>query len=139
MIKLINDTNIFLEICDKIKEVKCCEYKENALYDYMISGLYNQRIFTYADYDKQLNGCVIFTIEEDLNKDLLIMVIFLWIDRHYPKLLKQFINIIEDRGKEFKVKKVCFTVKDNTKAAERKATRYGYKKTYYVYEKEVIL
>ena len=139
MIKEFNDSKTFLEICDKIKKVKCCEYKENTLYNYMISGLYNKQVFTYADYDKQLNGCVIFTIEENLNKDLIIMVIFMWVDRHYPKLLKQFIDIIEDRAKEFKVKKVCFTVKDNTPAVERKALRDGYKKTYYIYQKEVIL
>ena len=135
MIKLIDDTDIFLDICDKIKEVKCCEYKENALYNYMISGLYGKQIFTLADYDKQLNGCVIFTVEENLNKDLIIMVIFMWIDKHYSKLLKQFINIIEDKAREFKVKKVCFTVRDNTPAIERKAGKDGYKKTYYIYEK----
>jgi len=138
MIKLIDDTNIFLEICDKIKEVKCCELKESVLYNYMITGLYGQHIFTYADYDKQLNGCVVFAVQEDIKKDTIIHIIFLWIDKHYPKLLKQFQNIIEDKAKEFKVKKICFTVKDNTPAVERKAARDGYKKTYYIYEKEMV-
>lgn len=139
MIKLIDDTNIFLEICDKIKEVKCCELKENILYNYMIAGLYGHRIFAYADYDKQLNGCVVLSIQDDINKEPIIYVIFLWIDKHYPKLLKQFMNIVEEKAREFKVKKICFTVKDDSKAVERKAAKDGYIKKYYIYQKEVIL
>jgi len=135
MIKFITDTNKFLDICGKIKEVECCELKENVLYNCMIAGLYNKRTFAYVDYDKQLNGCVVFTLQEDINKNPILLVIFLWIDRHYPKLLKQFMNIVENKGKEFKVKKIHFTVKNDTKAIERKVGKNGYKKTYFIYEK----
>lgn len=104
----------------------------------MLAGLYDQKIFTYADYDQQLNGCTVFTVQEDIKKDTIIHIIFLWIDKHYPKLLKQFQDIVDKKAKEFQVKRICFTVKDDNKAVERKANKDGYKKVYYIYQKEVV-
>ena len=138
MMKQITDSKIFLNICEKLREVKNCELKENSLYNCMISGLYNKRVFTFASYDKdKMNSCLILTLVE-LNSDLCLNILFAWIDIHYPKLWKEHIEFIDKKAKEFKAKKIIGITKRNAKVIERKYGKYGYKKTHNVFQKDVI-
>lgn len=139
MIKQINDNKTFLNICGKLEEVRDCELKESALYSYMIGGAYNKRTFTFASYDKdKINGCLILTMGNNLNSDLCLNIIFIWIDKHFPKLWKEYIKFIEIKAKEFKVRKIIGITKRNAKTIEKKYGKYGYKKKYNLFEKEVI-
>lgn len=137
MIKLYKDNKTFLEICDKLRYVKDCELKQNTLYTYMIGGLYNKRTFTFASYDEdKMNGCLILTLIE-FNADLCLNILFVWIDRHYPKLWKEYMKFIEEKAEEFKVKKIISLTRRNAEAIERKYGKYGYENKYNVIVKEV--
>lgn len=138
MIKQYKDNKIFLEICDKLKEVRDCELNQNSLYNYMIGGLYNKRTLTFASYDKdKMNGCLVLTLII-LNSDLCLNILFVWIDKHYPKLWKEYMEFTEEKAKESKAKRIISITKRNAEAIERKFGKYGYKAKYNVIVKEVI-
>ena len=138
MIKQYKDNKIFLEICDKLEEVRNCELSQSSLYGYMIGGLYNKKIFTFASHDKnKMNGCLILTLVV-LHSDLCLNILFVWIDKHYPKLSKEYIEFIDKKAKEYEVKEIIGVTKRGAKLIERKYGKYGYKKTYNVFTKEVI-
>ena len=138
MIKKCEDTNIFLEICDKLKEVRDCELEQKSLYNYMIAGLYGKKIFTFTSHDQgKMNGCLILTLVE-LGSKLCLNVLFVWIDAHYPRLWKEYIAFIDEKAKELKVKRIMGVTKRSAKLVERKCGKYGYKKIYNIFVKEVI-
>lgn len=138
MIKQYTDTNVFLEICDKLKEVKNGELSEKELYGYMVSGTYNNKIFTFASYDKgKMNGCLVLTLVE-INQITGLDILFVWLDAHYPKLFKEYIAFIDKKAKEYKAKRIISITKKSAKLIERKYGKYGYKKVYNIFIKEVI-
>ena len=138
MIKKITDNKTFLEICDKLEEVRDCEINQNTLYNYMIGGLYNKRVFTFASYNKdKMNGCLILTLIK-LHQDLCLNLLFVWIDKDYTGLWKKYIEFIDKKAKEFKAKKIVGITKRNAEVIERKFGKYGYKAKYNVIEKKVI-
>jgi len=132
MIKQTFNYNLFLEITDKLKEVKDCKLNTTTLYAYMVSD----NVFTYVSYDnKIMNGCLVLKrfIDNEGNKALLML--FVWIDPHYPKLHKDFIKLANDKAKEVKAVKMYFIANRNEKAIER---RTGFRKAYTTYVKDVI-
>ena len=136
MIKQVFSNDIFLEICEKLKEVKNCKLSANTLYTYMLSGIYNKDTFTYISYDnKKMNGCLVFRSLRDMDGKLTLLMLFIWIDVHYPKLLKEFVNIGNKKAKEINAEKMYFIANRNEKVIER---RTGFKKAFVTYEKEVI-
>lgn len=137
MIKQINDSKTFLEICDKLKYVPDCKLKKNKLYSYMISGIYTEEILTFVSYDNKMNGCAVITIGNDIVGDKTLFVIFIWIDPHYH-LWKDYMKFIEEKAKELKVKKISFTTNRSEKAIDKQLGKYGYHKIYSIIEKEVI-
>lgn len=138
MIKKITDNKTFLEICDKLIEVRDCELSQNSLYKYMVAGLYNNRIFTFASYDKdKMNGCLVLSLV-NLNGDLCLNLLFGWIDRKYSKLWSEYMKFVEEKAKEFKVKRIVSVTKRNAEAIERKYGKFGYKAKYNIIVKEMI-
>jgi len=138
MIEQINDSNTFLNICDKLDDVPDCKLSKKALYSYMVSGEYNKHTFVYASFDGDMNGCAVVTINKDITGDLTLFVVFLWISPRYRKLWKEYMKFIEKRAKEFKCRKISFTTARSEKAIDRQMGKYGYCKKYSVIEKEVI-
>ncbi len=138
MIKLYEDPKIFLDICDKLKYVKDCEIKQKTLYNYMIAGIYNKKIFTYASYDKdKMNGCLVLSLAKDLIGDLTLFMVFIWIDAHYPKLTGEYIELAEKKAKENGSKKICFITKRDPKVVKRRLRKYNYIKKYSIFEKVI--
>jgi len=138
MIKQYKDNKIFLEICDKLEEVKDCELSQSSLYGYMIGGLYNKKIFTFASHDKdKMNGCLILTLI-NLHSDLCLNILFVWIDKHYSKLWKEYMKFVEEKAKELKVKRIITVTKRNAEVIERKFGKFGYEAKYNVIVKEMI-
>ena len=137
MIKQIKDSKIFLEICDKLDFVKDCKLSKKALYSYMVSGEYNKRVFSYASFDGDMNGCAVITINNDITGKLTLFVVFLWISPKYRKLWKSYMEFIEGKAKEYNVRKISFTTARSENAIERQMGKYGYFKAYNVIEKEI--
>ena len=127
----------FMEMCNKLKEVKDCELTKEKLFNYMYAGLQTKRTFSFVSYDKEMNGCIVLTIGKNLIDDLAVYVIFIWIDKHYPKLWLKYMKFVEDVAKQFKAKKIIGSTKRNAEAIDRKLEKYGYKVTYNVLEKEI--
>ncbi len=131
----LNDDD-FLKVCDKLKETKDCRLKENRLFSYMIKGKFDNRISTYVSYDKdKMNGCIILTLERDIIGDLTLFIVYMFVDKHYPKLSIKYVRFIELKAKEFKADKISFTTHRNSKVVERKYGKYGYKHRCSVIEK----
>lgn len=132
MIKQTVDNNIFLEIIDKLKEVKNCKLSANTLYAYMLS----EDTFTYISYDNEImNGCLVLKRFIDNEGNISLLMLFIWVNPHYSKLLKDFIELGNNKAKELKAKKIYFIANRSEKAIER---RTGFKKVYTTYIKEVV-
>jgi len=127
----------FMEICSKLKEVKDCELTEEKLFNYMYEGLRTKRTFSFVSYDGEMNGCLVLTVGKNLIDDLAVYVIFIWIDKHYPKLWLKYMKFTEDVARAFKAKKIIGSTKRNAEAIDRKLEKYGYKVTYNIIEKEI--
>lgn len=127
----------FMEICNKLKEVKDCELTKEKLFNYMYAGLQNKKTFSFASYDGEMNGCIVLTVGKNLIDDLAVYVIFIWIDKHSPKLWLKYMKFIEDVAKQFKAKKMIGSTKRNAEAIDRKLEKYGYKVTYNILEKNL--
>ncbi len=140
MIRQITDNKTFLEICDKLDDVPDCKLTKDKLYTYMIGGAYNKKTFIFASNDDKgkMNGCEIITLNNDLNGDLTLFIIFLWLSPHYCKLWKQYMKFTEKKAKEYKCKKINFVTSRSEKAIDRHLGKYGYKKIYNVIEKEMV-
>ena len=133
MIKQTFNNNTFLEICGKLKQVKNCKLSANTLYAYMLA----EDTFTYISYDNEImNGCLVLKRFIDNEGDLSLLMLYIWINPHYPKLLKDFIELGNSKAKEVKAVKIYFIANRNEKAIIR---RTGFKKVYSTYMKEVII
>ncbi|GAI25467.1 unnamed protein product, partial [marine sediment metagenome] len=64
--------------------------------------------------------------------------LFIWIDAHYPKLLEEFVNLGNKKAKELNAKKIYFIADRNERVIERRTGKYGFKKAFITYKKEVI-
>ena len=137
MITLCENTEEFLNICDKVKLVKDARLTENILYNAMISGLYNNQVFTYTSYDNEMNGCLVLLSTKDQIGESALVMLFVWINAHYPKLHKEFIDIATQKAKELKVKKINIVTNRKEEAILRRIGKYGFKKVASIFEKEV--
>lgn len=127
-----------LDICDKLQYVKNCPLGKQSFYFYIWNGIRNKKIFTYASYEnEQMNGCLVLSLERDLNPDLILSLIFVWIDKKYPNLWIEYVKFVEEKAKELGVKRILINTKRNAKAIERKLGKYGYKQKYVIFEKKV--
>jgi hypothetical protein len=132
------DTETFLEVCDKLNEIKDRDLSESSLLAYMVSGNFNHCTFTYVSHDLQkMNGCCVVSVGKGIGGEMTLFLVFLWIDKHYPRLWKDFMEFIEMKAKEWNVKKISITTNRNAHAIERKYGKYGYKHCYSVIEKKV--
>jgi len=139
MIKQVYSNDEFLNITDKLKEVDNCKLSANTLYTYMVSGMYNKNTFTYASYDNgEMNGCLVLQLFNDMDGDLSLLMLFIWLNNHYPKLLEEFIHLGNDKAKELHAKKIYFIANKNEKVIERRTGKFGFTKAYVTYRKEVI-
>jgi len=138
MITLCKNSDKFLNICDKVQEVKGARLTEKILYDYMIAGLYGNQVFTYISYDgDKMNGCLILFLTKDQIGELTLGMLFTWIDAHYLKLHKEFIEIATQKAKELEAKKISIITNRNEKIIDRRIGKYGFKKTCSIFEKRM--
>lgn len=139
MIKQIFSNDIFLKICGKLEKVEKCRLSANTLYTYMLSGIYNKDTFTYVNYnDGEMNGCLVLRLFRNAEGDLALLMLFIWIDAHYPKLLEEFVNLGNKKAKEINAKKIYFISDRNEKVIKRRTSKFGFKKVFNTYAKEVI-
>jgi len=139
MIEQVYSNDVFLEITDKLKEVDDCKLSANTLYTYMVSGVEIKNTFTYASYDNdEMNGCLVLQLFNDMDGDKSLLMLFIWLDAHYPRLLEEFVNLGNDKAKELHAKKIYFIANKNEKVIERRTGKFGFTKAYITYRKEVI-
>jgi len=139
MIILCEDSNEFLNICDKLQEVKGARLTQKILYNYMISGLYNKCVFTYVSFDKdEMNGCLVLLYMKDLVNEATLNLLFIWVNAHYPNLLEEFIDIAVKKAKELQVKKIAFITNRNEKVINKRVGKFEFYKICSIFEKEVI-
>jgi len=135
----IKDKDGLREICDKIKYVKDCPIDKNSFFFHLYAGMLTGKIFSYADYKNgQMKGCLVLELGRDLSPDLILSLVFVWIDPKCPKLWIDFVKFTEEKACELSANRILINTKRNAKAIERKLNKYGYKARYTIFEKEVI-
>lgn len=135
----IKDKDRLKEICQKLKYVKDCPINGESFYFRLYAGILTGKIFVYASYnDGEMNGCLILSLGKDLSPDLILSLVFVWIDKHSPKLWIEYVKFAEKKAKELGVNRILINTKRNAKAIERKLNKYGYIQKYVTFEKEVI-
>ena len=138
MIEQIKQKSKLIDICNKIKYVKNCPIDEQSFFFHLYAGMINKKIFSFADYDDgQMRGCLVLELSKDLSSDLILSLVFTWIDKEYPKLWIDFVKYTEEKAKELKVNKILINTKRNAKAIEKKLNKYGYKAKYTIFERKV--
>ena len=111
---------------------------QNALYTLMIAGLFNNQILTYVSHDNgAMNGCLVLMYAGDILGQTVLSLLFTWIDPHYPDIHKDFIDIATEKAKELGADKLSFQTNRNEKVVDRKMGKYGFNKTFSVYEKKI--
>jgi len=138
MIEQIKDKSKLTEICNKIKYVKNCPIDEQSFYFHLYAGMINKKILCFVDYNnEEMKGCLVLELTKDLSTDLILSLVFVWIDKEYPKLWIDFVKLTEKKAKELKVDRILINTKRNVKAIERKLNKYGYKAKYTIFERKV--
>ena len=138
MIKLCENSDEFLDICEKLKEVKGARLTGKILYTSMIAGLYDKRVFTYVSNDNdKMNGSLVLLLARDQIGELTLVLFFVWIDVHCPNLHKEFIEIAIKKAKELEAEKISILTNRNEKLIARKMGKYGFKKTCSVWENRI--
>lgn len=136
MIKQTLEIDDFLRICDKIKETNDCRIKENILLNIMGFGRINDNIMTFVNHEQdKMTGCIVLVLQKDITGDMALSVIYMFIDRHYPDLTREFIKLVEDKAVELKADKIMFTTHRDPKAIIRKYGDAGYQHRCSVIEK----
>ena len=135
MIKLCENSDEFLDICEKLKEVKGARLTGKILYTSMVAGLYDKRVFTYVSNDNdKMNGSLVLLLARDQIGELTLVLFFVWINIHYPNLHKEFIEIAIQKAKELEAEKISILTNRNEKLIARKMGKYGFKKTCSIFE-----
>ena len=132
MIKQTFNNDYYLDICGKLKEVRDCRLTSNTLYAHMLS----EDVFTYISDDNDvMNGCLVLKLFMDNEGNRALLMLFVWIDPHYPKLHKDFLELGDKKAKQLKAVRIYLIANRNEKAIER---RTGFKKAYSTFIKEVV-
>jgi len=138
MIKLCTNNSKFLDICDKLEEVKNPKLTQQILYNYMTVGLYTNEVCTYVSCENNImNGCIVLWLTKDILGETTLGMVFTWIDAHYPNIYKEFIEIATDKARELGAKKISLTTNRSEKVIDRKLGKYGFTKSCSVYEKRI--
>jgi len=138
MIKLCENSDEFLNICEKLKEIKGARLTGKILYTSMIAGLYGGQVFTFVSYDNEkMNGSLVLLLTRDQIGELSLVLFFVWIDSHYPNLHKEFIEIATQKAKELKAEKISILTNRNEKVIDRRIGKYGFKKTCSIWENRI--
>ena len=99
----------------------------------------NPNVFTCISLDdNKMNGCIVLLKTVDIIGDRILFVLFQWRDSHYPKLARESIEFASELASNNGVSKIVFTNSRKTKVVERATKKYGFRKVYDVFEKEVI-
>ncbi len=134
----IKDKDKLREICNKLKYVKDCPMNEESFYFHLYAGILTGKILVYASYENgEINGCLVLSLGKDLNPDWILSLIFVWIDKHFPKLWIDYVKFVECKAKELNVGRIQINTKRNAGAIERKLKKYGYIQKYVTFEKVV--
>ena len=135
----IKDKDKLKEICDKIKYVKDCPIDEQSFYFHLYGGMLTGKILVFAKYrNDKIIGCLVLELGRDLKPNLILSLVFVWIDKKYPKLWIEFVKLTEEKAKELKVDRILINTKRNVKPIEKKLNKYGYNAKYTIFEKKVI-
>jgi len=134
----IKDRDGLREIVDKIKYVKDCPTDEQSFYFHLYAGMITGKILPFADYENgQMKGCLVLELGRDLSSGLILSLIFVWIDKKYPKLWIEFVMFAEEKAKEFLADRILINTKRNVEAISRRLEKFGYVARYTIFEKKV--
>ena len=138
MIEHVADNDSFLGICEKLSEVRDNQLSQGDLMHLLQSGVYGGKVQARVSREGgALTGCVVTVMSRDLSAVPVLYVIFLWVDRHKPHLIKQYMDAAENLARQEGAKRISMTTVRNARAIERRYGQYGYHPAYTVVEKAV--
>jgi hypothetical protein len=80
---------------------------------------------------ERLTSVSVMTFGTTLDGEDFVSIDFMWIDPHYPKLFRVYLEYVDNLG----VKRVLIPTIRNEEAFLRKYGKYGFRKKYAVFEK----
>ena len=137
MIKEVRDNESYFKMCEELQKVPNAMLNTNALFYNMA---YNTEVTTHIYYggDDVPRGGIVMREAIDITNVPVLFVLFQWRDSHFPELAKMFIDYANKLAKEKGATKIVFTSSRKDKVVQRATEKYGFKKVYSVFEKEVI-
>jgi len=134
----VTETEHLMEICKKAHEVFPDTISPDIYYQYLRIGIFELRIIALVTFnDGVMTSCAVLCFGKDLINQPTITTDFMWIDPHYPTLFKEYLKYVEKIVNEKGIKRIIIPTCRNEKAFERKYGKYGFMKTYTVFEKKV--
>ena len=82
-------------------------------------------------------GCLVLEKGKDLSPDLILSLVFVWVNKNFPKLYIEFVQFTEEKAKELKANRILINTKRNAKVISRRLEKYGYIAKYTTFEKKV--
>lgn len=127
-----------LDITEKLKYVKNCPLSEQSFYFYIWNGIQKGIMFPYASYkNKKMTGCMVLLLTNDLKPGYILNLIFIWIDKKYKNLWKNYLMFTFKEAKRLGANRIQINTSRNPKVIKRRLGKYGFKIKYNVFEKVI--
>ncbi len=132
------DTEQLEKIVNKAVECFPDIFSFDNYYQYLRCGIFELRIIALmTEEDGNMTSCAVLRVERNLKNQLIMIVDFMWVDPHYPKLFKKYLEYVDKIVAEKNIKKIIIITSRNEKAFQRKYGKYGFNKTYTTFEKVI--
>ncbi len=136
MIKEVTDNESYFKMCEELQKVPNAMISTDTLFYNMA---YNTEVTSHIYYggDDIPRGGVVMREATDITNVPVLFVLFQWRDSHFPELAKRFIDYANELAIKKGVKKIVFTSSRKDKVVQRATEKYGFRKVYSVFEKEI--
>jgi len=137
MIKQVWDNESYFIVTDELLKVPNAMISTDMLFRNMAN---NPHVSThlYFNENDEVKGGVVLNDVLDITGKHIFFVMFQFRDVHFPELAEMFTDYVNKLAKEKGATKIVFTSSRKDSVTERATKKLGFKKSYSVFEKEVI-
>ena len=137
MIKQVGDNESYFIVTDELLKVSNAMISTDMLFRNMAN---NPHVSThlYFNENDEVKGGVVLNDVLDITGKHIFFVMFQFRDVHFPELAEMFTDYVNKLAKEKGATKIVFTSSRKDSVTERATKKLGFKKSYSVFEKEVI-
>jgi len=131
------ETEQLEKIAKKVEECFPDIFSFDTYYKYLRYGIFELRIIALMTEESDMTSCAVLRIERNFKNQFIMIVDFMWVDPHYPKLFKKYLEYVDKIVAEKNIKKIIIITSRDERAFQRKYGKYGFNKTYTTFEKVI--